>query len=391
LIKFQVALVSFFLFSISAMAAPVCDGVTDDTAAIFAAGVSGERIPAGTCRVTADIALTATSGFQPGLRLMGAGMLRTKILADYNGNVTAGAIFRFDQSGAGNYTVGTEISDLSIEQAPGRTGLNGIQLTAAWMVEIKRVKVSGLSGKGIVAPVRTDINPISDYYQDFSVIITQSWIANNVGWGIDFGAGQSPGLFKLQYSAIANNAGGGIRTSTGQNEIVSNLIVGNGTYGGYGGLFFDTVEGPQFVAKVEQNEFQDNYSWHIHMLRSRGMEIRQNRFLSATFSANQGGSYQSGSSIMRPYVHVNLGSGAANEVWSLIAEHNYHRSVTGPSTTTASVIAYAASTASLSSAHPVHIRYNDFGNMPADGVSQNSTGLTKFSGFSGTGAQIIDP
>lgn len=43
--------------------------------------------------------------------------------------------------------------------------------------------------------------------------------------------------------------GGGIRSSTGQCEIISNLIVGNGTYGGMGGLLFDTVEGPQFVAK----------------------------------------------------------------------------------------------------------------------------------------------
>lgn len=90
---------------------------------------------------------------------------------------------------------------------------------------------------------------------------------------------------------------------------------------------------------------------------------------------------------MRPYVHVNLGSGAANEVWSLIAEHNYHRSVTG--VTTASVIAYAASTAALSTAHPVHIRYNDLNG--ADGTTQNSSGMTKFSGFTGTGAEIIDP
>ena len=151
------------------------------------------------------------------------------------------------------------------------------------------------------------------------------------------------------------------------------------------------MEGPQFVAKVEQNEFQDNYSWHIHMLRSRGKEIWQNRFLHATFSHAQGGVYQSGTAFMRPYVAVNLGSGAANEVWALIAEHNYHRSVTGPGATTASVIAYAASTAALSTAHPVHIRYNDFGPMPADGITQNSSGMTKFSGFSGTGTEIIDP
>ena len=67
------------------------------------------------------------------------------------------------------------------------------------------------------------------------------------------------------------------------------------------------------------------------------------------------------------------------------------RGTLGPGTTTAGVIAYAASTAALSTAHPVHVRYNDFGPMPADGVAQNSTGLIKFSGFTGTGAEIIDP
>jgi len=65
--------------------------------------------------------------------------------------------------------------------------------------------------------------------------------------------------------------------------------------------------------------------------------------------------------------------------------------VTGPSATTATVIPYDASTSSLSSDHPVHIRYNDFGPMPADGVTQNSSGMTRFAGFTGTGAEIIGP
>ena len=142
-----------------------------------------------------------------------------------------------DTSGAGNYTVGTDISDLAIKQAAGRTGLNGIQLTAAWYVRINRVEINGLSGKEIVAPIRNDINIISDYYQSFAVIISQSTIRNNAGWGIDFGAGQSPGLYRLEQSIIAHNAGGGIRSSTGQCEIISNLIVANGSYGGMEGCF----------------------------------------------------------------------------------------------------------------------------------------------------------
>lgn len=366
---------------------PVGDGIADDTAAVQSYGVAGVRLPPGRFRTTADVGITANGGFVPGFVLRGDHMLRSTILADYNGS-EKGGIIKLQTAGTGNYSVGSAVEDLTITQVPGRTGLHGIQLTAAWFVRIKRCRIMDLSRKGIVAPVRTDINPISDFYQNFSVIVEQSWITNNMSWGIDFGAGQSPGLYRIEQSIITNN-GAGIRSSVGQCEIISNLIAANGTYGGYGGLFFDTVEGPSFVAKVEQNEFQDNYSWHIHMMRSRGMEIRQNRFLSATYSAAQGGTLQSGSSHMRPYVHVNLGNGALNEVWSLIAEHNYHRSVTGPGQTTASVIGYAASTAALSAAHPVHIRHNDFG--AADGISQNSTGLTKFTGFAGTGAEILDP
>jgi len=370
---------------------PIGDGIADDTAAVQSYGEAGARLPPGTFRTTADVGVTASGGFVPGFAIKGDHMLRSTILADYNGNATTGAIVKMETAGAGNYSVGSAIEDIRITQAEGRTGLNGVQLTAAWFARIKRAKIENLSGKGLVAPPRPDINAISDFYQDFAVTIEQSWITGCTGWGIDFGAGQSPGLYRLEQSIVSNNTGGGIRSSTGQCEIISNLIVGNGSYGGMGGLLFDTVEGPQFVAKVEQNEFQDNYSWHIHMMRSRGKEIRQNRFLSATYSAAQGGTLQSGTANMRPYVHVNLGSGASNEVWALIAEHNYHRSVTGPGTTTASVIAYAASTAALSTAHPVHIRYNDFGPMPADGITQNSIGMTKFSGFTGTGAEIIDP
>jgi hypothetical protein len=383
---------ALFLSISTAVAAPICDGVADDTAAVLAAAISGERLPAGTCRVTSDIALTASGGYQSGMRLRGAGMLRSTILADYNGSITSGAVIRLDTSGAGNYTVGTEISDLAIKQAPGRTGLNGIQLTAAWMVKIDRVQVAGMSGSGIVAPLRSDINPISDFYQDLSVVISQSWIAQNAGWGINFGAGQSPGLFKLEYSIIANNTGGGIRSTTGQCEILSNVIVGNGAYGtNSGGLLFTTAEGPSMVAKVERNEFDTNYNWHVNLLRSRGLELRQNRFLSQTYSANQGGVLQSGAANMRPMVHVTIGGGAANEVWDMLAVRNLHRSVTGPSVTTPTVIGYTVSGGAASASHPLRFERNDFGPSPADGVIQNSTGLVKYIGTTGIGAEIVDP
>ena len=360
-------------------------------AAVQAAAISGTELPAGTCRITADIFKIATGGESPGIHLRGKGMLVTTILADYDGDPIRGGVIRLDTSGASNYTVDSTIEDLRITQAAGRTGLNGIQLTAAWSVTIQKVKLESMSGSGVVVPLRTDINPISDFYQDFSVDLEQVWIPGSTGWGIDFGAGQSPGLFTIQGSIVANNSGGGIRTTTGQCEVVANLIVGNGTYGGQGGLLFDTAEGPSFVADVRQNEFDTNFNWHMNLLRSRDLHVAQNRFLSQTFASNTSGTFQSGSSFMRPAVQVNLGSGATAEVWNAIFEQNYHRTVTGPNTTVAPVIAYDASAASLTPALPVHILHDDFGLTPPDGVAQNSTGLSKFVGFAGTGAEIVNP
>lgn len=385
-------------------ASVVCDGITDDTAAIQSAidEANGDwvNLPAGTCRVTSELTRYGGGGYQdawgyyhrPGLKLRGVGKFATTILADFDGDAANGGIVRIDTATLHNYVDGIAVEDLRITQAPGRTGLNGVQLTAAWNVNIRNVLIDGLSGSGIKASWRSDLHPsLSDGYQGFAVNVEQSQITKNAGWGIDFGAGQSPGLYTVRQNLIFRNAGGGVRTTTGQFELVANAITENGAHGGNGGLLFDTVEGPSFVADVRQNEFDNNFNWNIHMKRSRNVHIHLNRHLSATYSGTTGFTRQSGSPYMRPYVHVNLGSGAQNEVWNATIEKNYHRSVTGPQATTASVIAYAASNGSLSASFPVHIKNNDFGPMPVDGVTQNSSGLIKFSGFSGGGAEIIDP
>jgi hypothetical protein len=387
-------LIALLLLTAPAIAAPICDGITDDTAAVKSAALAGDILPVGVCRVTADINITANGGYVSGAKIKGRGMLGgaqggTTILADYNGNAALGAVIRFDTSAVGSYTVGSEVSDLLITQAPGRTGLNGLQLTAAWMFKAERVKITGMSGSGIIASLRSDINPISDYYQSFSVVLSQLWISGNSGWGINFSAGQSPGLYTLQYSIIASNAGGGIKTTTGQCLILANLIVANGAYGGQGGLLLDTAEGPSMVGEVRQNEFDTNFSWHVNLKRARGWLFSRNRFLTQTYASNTSGVLQSGSAFPRPYVHVNLGAGSANEVWSTVFEYNLHRSVTGAGPTTASVIAYTASGGSLSPSAPVQLLHNDLSG--ADGVTQNSASLTKFAGFSGTGAVIVDP
>jgi hypothetical protein len=379
------------------------NGVDDDTAPIMAALATGKEVvlPPGVCRITSDIFQTAppTGVFEvyrgttllkysPGPRIRGSHMLGTTILADYDGDAANGAILRLDTATPRSYMMGCSIKHLGLTQAPGRTGLNGIQLTAAWLGEIDSVFIHGLSGDAVKATWRPDLSAtLSDVYQSHALTMKRMYLEGNAGWGFNLGAGQSPGVFRMEHNLIRKNAGGGIRSTTGHCEIIANNLQDNGTHGlsGSGALLFDTVEGPQFVAKVEQNEFDNNFNWHMSLKRSRRLIAKQNRFLSGTYESATSMIRQSGSAFMRPYVHVSLGSGPSNEVVAPHFEMNYHRTVTGPDPTTASVIAYTASGGAVSLARMIR---NDL--SYADGVTQNSSGLTKYAGFPAD-TTIVDP
>lgn len=367
---------------------------SDQTANVINAMATGEILPPGDIRITSDLINTASSAttFSPGITLRGSGMLRTRIIADYDGNYILGGIVRLDTAAVGHYSIGNVISDLTLMPAVGRTGLNGISLTAAWYNSIKRVRMlqNPLGGQmvyGIVTPIRTDLSSISDLYQCFGVDVEMVDIQQCTGHGIDFGAGQSPGLFRVAYSQIIENNQIGIRTTTGQCEIDSNVISYNGT----GGIMFDTAEGPSMVGSVTRNEIQDNGYWGMNLVRSRDLRIISNRFLSQTYSAAVGGSPQNGTSFMRQAIHVDMANGSSAEVWNLLAQGNLHRSGGSPLATTATCYGYYGAAASLSSAHPCQFLHNDFGPVPFDGLTQNSVGFVPYFGLSGTGAVIVDP
>lgn len=360
------------------------DGVTDDTSALHDAIMAGTPLPAGTIRITQDLVFPADVQYKRGIKAIGDHMMGTTILADYDGDVDSGAVIRLEQAGSGHYNVGNVIRDLTIAQAPGRTGINGIQLTAAWLNEVKNVRILNLSGSGMTAPLRPDINPISDFYQSLFPDMERLWIAGCARFGIDFRAGQSPGCFRLHHSILSGNALGGLYCTTGQSEIDFNIFVGNGHDGTNASLVFATAEGPEFIPWVRGNEFDTNWNAHISLDRVRGARIIGNRFLSQTYETNDAGAPMSGGTFMRPGVHVKMAA-QNGEVWRALFEQNYHRSVTGPMTT-APCIAYQAVNPSLLS--QCRILYPDFG--PSDGVNQNSTGFVPYDGIAGTDTQIVD-
>lgn len=358
----------------------VGDGVVYDDAAINnaveAANGAEVYIPVGTYLLADSIKrLTSVSDdYRAGMRLKGAGD-QTVLKIDTNNKPA----ILFDvgypptgtTTGTLKFTRGSSIEQLKIIQSAGKTGCDGIKLTAAWNVDINDVTVYAMSGDGIIVPFRSDIYAaISDYWQCFSIRIAQSKFSECTGWGVNFAGGQSPGLWSIEHSTIANNAGGGVYCSQGQFNLVDNLIVGNGTHGASnGGMLIDVVEGPQFMAYIARNEFDTNYNYHINGYRLTSSVVELNRFLSNTYDATTGGNIVSTGGYMRPAYHVSIGSGSPAGYYPINSRfaRNFHRS---PPTSSVTVNCYATGG-------------DMYGNTFEDNqmsASENSAGLSIYSG-----------
>lgn len=359
----------------------VGDGIADDTAAIQAAvdAADGDYVflPNGTYRITDSITrLTSTTEtFINGMKLVGEGR-NTVIQIDANNKPAllwdVGYVPDGTTAPTLKFTRDSEVSNIYIEQAAGRTGCDGMKLTAAWNLRMSNVYIEGMSGNGINVPFRNDIFPaISDFWQCFSFEINQCRFSECTGFGLFFGGGQSPGLWTVKQCTIANNAAGGLFTSQGQFELVDNLIVGCGTFGvtNSGGMFVDVLEGPQFVAYVARNEFDTNQNFHLAGFRLESWQVEQNRFLSSTFSATTGGTEVATGGFMRPPVHVSVGAGSPAGFFPVnsIFSQNLHR--TTP-TSSVAVIAYTTGGA---------LNRNRFVDNQIDAGS-NSAGIVRYTG-----------
>lgn len=359
----------------------------DQTGAVIDASRKGEVLPIGQIRVTADILNTATSPTTNGIELRGSSMRGTVLYADYApADLDRSALIRVDTAGVGNYTYGGTIEKLSLRMAPGReaAAINGINLTAAWMMKVRQVDIYGMR-HGVYTPLRPDLSAVSDNYQNFDLLFEQNFIRGSNGHGYNLVAGQSPAMVKIIGGQSILNLGNGVNITSGQ-FLFDGLIA---SYNHGSGIAVSSREGPSRLSEIIRCEIQDNQQYNVSLSQIEGLVLHWNNLMSETYSAATGGSPQNNTAFMRPIAHVYLDSG----IRGFLAEGNKHRSAGNPIAASNTVYGYLAAANALDANFPSRFIHNDFGLWPPNGLSGNSTGFQKFGGFGAAtpGVAIIDP
>lgn len=288
-------------------------------------------LPPGLYNVSAALTVTSSTSttFKAGPIIKGSGMMNTII--NYDGVATDLGIITMttgDTSGL-KYMLGGEISDLSIQQTGSAVNIDGIRLTAMWLMTIKRVQIQNITRHGLFVPPRTDININSDYYQNLYPILQHNRINGAGGWCIRFEGGNAAGPFDVSYNQMTNCTGGGFYTEVGQGTFKNNVLTGNGTPAGSlsltGGMIVDAAPvadgGPTpYGLEISHNEFDTNYIQHLKLKSTVRTHVTQNRFLSNEISG-----------VMVPSLHISLGRSPESKVATYVTmEDNAHRS-TNPS------------------------------------------------------------
>ena len=250
----------------------VNDGVDDSAAlqaAITAAAGMPVLLPEGTIRLDSQVVYTV-SATGPGLQLLGRGKDKT-IIQTY---VASNAALKLNANTTSIYQKGVKLRDFSISLGGATASASGIELQQTWFVDIHNVKVTGLTGSGLI------INGVNgDPEASSTVNIKQSEFSTNSGWGLKVDV-TAPGNNLLSYlnvedSRFLSNVTGGIQYS-GLTATFSRCSISYNR--GSGGFYAPYVANLVQNLQISHCEFDTNYPQEVKIEGAIGVLINDCQF-----------------------------------------------------------------------------------------------------------------
>jgi hypothetical protein len=266
----------------------VGDGVADDTAAIQAAitAANGRTVllPAGTYKITSTLTFTPTAAtFEKPIRLVGEGMLSSVI----DTRVASGPAISVAATATYKFSTGGVLKDFSIITNGAPANADGIRLYSVFHLDVEKVRVNGLSGKGLyIRSSGTGDTDTTSYLR-----VTHCRFTGN-SYGVyaksDLSGGLPLAYADFEHCALDGNTTCGIALwSVDQVNIRYNTITVNGATGSLGGILIDVFGIASRDIIIHANEIgNNNKPYQVKIVGSINISSLMNRFVTNNGETN---------------------------------------------------------------------------------------------------------
>jgi hypothetical protein len=266
----------------------VGDGVADDTAAIQAAITAADGrtvlLPAGTYKITSTLTFTPTAAtFERPIRLVGEGMFSSVI----DTRVASGPAISIAATSAYKFSTGGLLKDFSIITNGAPANADGIRLYSAYHLDVEKIRVNGLSGKGLhIRSSGTGDTDTTAYLR-----VTQCRFTGN-SYGVyaksDLSGGLPLAYADFEHCALDQNTTCGIALwSVDQVNIRYNTIAANGATSSLGGILIDNFGSSSRDIIIHANEIgNNNKPYQVKIAGSINISSLMNRFVTLNGETN---------------------------------------------------------------------------------------------------------
>jgi hypothetical protein len=266
----------------------VGDGVADDTAAIQAAITAADGrtvlLPAGTYKITSTLTFTPTAAtFEKPIRLVGDGMLSSVI----DTRVANGPAISVASTASYKFSTGGLLKDFSIITNGAPANADGIRLYSVFHLDVEKVRVNGLSGKGLyIRSAGTGDTDTTSYLR-----VTHCRFTGN-SYGVyvksDLSGGLPLAYADFEHCALDANTTCGIAMwSVDQVNIRYNTITVNGAAGSLGGVLIDNFGLSTRDIILHANEIgNNNKPYQVKIAGSLNVSSLMNRFVTNNGETN---------------------------------------------------------------------------------------------------------